>query len=86
MTVRLENVQAVVRVYDDDGTADARGPYIGIANILWVNFNRVFIMGMHGTWSRKNLKALFEELRKRGVTHVDAERRGKHVTYSLEDL
>lgn len=86
MTVRLENVQAIARFYDDSGTADARGPYIGVANILWISKTRVFIMGMHGKVSRQDLKELLEELRKHGVTTVDAERRGKHVTYSLEDL
>lgn len=86
MTVRLEQVQAVARFYEDSGTADARGPYIGVANILWISQTRVFIMGMHGTIKRKDLRDLLLDLRRRGVTHVDAERNGKHVTYNLGEI
>jgi len=86
MTARLEHVQAIARFYEDSGTADARGPYIGVANVIWLTPKRVLIMGMHGKISRKDLRELLKELRSRGVTTVDAERRGKYVTYPLEEL
>lgn len=86
MICRVEPLQFIVRFYKDKETADRRGPYEGVANVILLDKRTASVIGLHGHIDREALRCLTEELSRYGVTTIVAERRGKPVTYSLEDL
>lgn len=77
--------QGIVRFYESGSSYDARDPYVGIANVLFLDDSHVAIVGMHGKITRAGLASLYKELWNMGVRTILAERNGKHITYHLEE-
>ena len=85
MRAVFKSTQGVVRFYEKGKDYEHRDPYVGVANVLFIDDVTVAIVGMCGTISKDGLKSLLQELRQLGVSTVLAERNGRKVTYHLED-
>lgn len=85
MEADYKPTQGVVRFYEKGDSYENKSPYVGICNVLFLDEKHVAIVGMHGKINREALASLYKILWNLGVRVILAERKGKHITYYLED-
>ena len=81
--IHIKPVLSHIR-YFSKGSYENREPYSAIATVQFINDNEVFISGLHGTISRKDLQEGIAELTLLGVTIIRYERHGKDKVITTE--
>ena len=84
--VDIENVNSVVRWYESQQHLEDNKPYLAICSIFRLSPKTVFIYGMLGTLTKAMMVEFFTKLQEDGVEQIIAERKGKIVYKSVDNL
>jgi hypothetical protein len=77
MTARFEWTGGLIRFYDTDLGADARGPYAGVVSVSRCGPSHAYLFGLHATMTRQVRQELAQCLIENGITHTTDVRHGR---------
>lgn len=75
--IRHDHVTSALRFYASDEPGPFE-PYVAICTLLWESSTVVWIVGMHGSLSRRHVRELARLLHDLGVTRAKAHRHPAH--------
>ncbi|WP_374513768.1 hypothetical protein [Niveibacterium sp.] len=85
MAARFEWTSGVVRFYETEAAADARGPYPpGIVSVNRTGPAHAFLFGLHANMTRQMRRELVACLLDQGITHTTDVRHGRWFQRDLQ--
>jgi len=54
-----------------------------VLTIIWLGLDRVYLLGFHGTMTRREHRDFYQQLRDKGVKHVHRVRHGQFETHDI---
>lgn len=81
--VREEVTVSILRFYEHD-TDDPLAKYTAVCTLLWESSDVVWVKGMSGTLSRKNLRQFLQFLRDKKVRLIKSTRAGGSLPFATK--